>query len=657
MVKNLITGIAGFVASHMADYLLGKGEEVYGTYRWTEDLSNIRHIRNKVHLIPMDLNDLSSCIKCIEKVRPDYIFHLAAQSFVGDSYEYPLETIRTNTLGTLNLLESVRMVRDGEGREDFNPIVHVCSSSEVYGLVEKEDVPIKETTRFNPSNPYAVGKVGADMAALLYYTNYGLKTIRTRMFTHSVSRWTPVIIKQNNLIDIKYISDIRKTKRNCRRIWNLEKENLEIWNDKKWTRIINISCHPINKHKMLEIASLGGCVCATDNHSIIGFNGQELEAGKLRGGEKIKLTSLPNSEITDLDKEVAWLYGLMVAEGDISDRKIRISNKDITLLEKARDIILRKFGLGSSIYPERAVYRLSIIKCKSLANMLYPEFYASDKNKRIPMIILNAKENIKLEFLRGYNLGDGDINNKVKSEFYRFKTKSPLLAMGLCFISNALNLKYRIHVEHRGLKAYYEIRLLNQRSTKNENWLLLDGQEVKKITEIIYKGEVWDFETENHWFNAGIGGAIVHNTGPRRVMMSAEVNFAKQIAEIEAGVREPVLHHGNLDSVRTWSDVRDAVSAYYLLVRKCKPGEVYNIGGSTTKTIGEMLSHLLSLSPMKDKINLFQDPSLMRPYDVTLQIPDISKFVNETGWKPNISFEQMLKDLLEFWREKVKSEK
>ena len=188
MTKNFITGIGGFVASHLVDYLLKSGEEVIGTYRWTEDLSNINHTKSKIKMVPMDLNDLLSCIKAIDESKPDYIFHLAAQSYVSDSYIYPEETIRTNTIGTLNLLEAIRIVM--EKNSEFDPVIHVCSTSEVYGLVEQKDIPIKETTRFNPSNPYAVGKVGTDMLALMYWTNYKMKTIRTRMFTHTGPRRT-----------------------------------------------------------------------------------------------------------------------------------------------------------------------------------------------------------------------------------------------------------------------------------------------------------------------------------------------------------------------------------------------------------------------------------------------------------------------------------
>ena len=322
MTKNLITGVGGFVASHLADLILEKNEELYGTYRWTEDLSRLNHIKEKINLIPCDLNDLYSMIKALEDSKPDFIYHLAAQSYVTDSFTNPSITIQTNTLGTLNLLEAIRIVRDKD--PSFDPVVHVCSSSEVYGQVEEHEVPIKETNQFRPANPYAVGKVGADMIAYQYFKSHNIKTIRTRMFTH---------------------------------------------------------------------------------------------------------------------------------------------------------------------------------------------------------------------------------------------------------------------------------------------------------------------------------------TGPRRTMMSAECAFASQIARIEKGLQPPVIKVGNLNSIRTFADVRDAVKAYHVLVRKCKPGEVYNIGGNRSMSIGDMLNLLISLSPKKDEIKIEVDPKLLRPSDVTLQIPDISKFENETGWKSEIPLETTLEDLLNFWRE------
>jgi GDP-D-mannose dehydratase len=144
------------------------------------------------------------------------------------------------------------------------------------------------------------------------------------------------------------------------------------------------------------------------------------------------------------------------------------------------------------------------------------------------------------------------------------------------------------------------------------------------------------------------------HTGPRRGEVFVVSAFAKQIAKIELGLQEPLLKVGNLDSVRTFLDVRDAVKAYYLLVQQCTPGDVYNIGGNATMTVGKMLDLLLSYSTMKEKIKVEIDKKLLRPSDVTLQIPDISKFVKVTNWKPEIPLEKTLKDTLDYWRQMLK---
>jgi GDPmannose 4,6-dehydratase len=135
----------------------------------------------------------------------------------------------------------------------------------------------------------------------------------------------------------------------------------------------------------------------------------------------------------------------------------------------------------------------------------------------------------------------------------------------------------------------------------------------------------------------------------------AESTFAKQIAMIEAGLQEPTIKVGNLDSLRTWSDVRDAVRAYYLLVTSNPTsGEYYNIGGTHTCTVRKMLEHLISISTCKN-IKVEIDPERLRPIDADLQIPDTTKFTSHTGWKPEITFEQTMEDLLNYWRQQVES--
>ena len=315
-MKVLITGITGMVGSHLAEYLLENHPlvEVHGLTRWRSPLDNIQHIQRQVFLHQAELRDLNSLICLLKVIKPDRIFHLAAQSYVTTSFNLPADTLHTNVIGTTNLLDAVRI-------SEIDPRIHICSSSEVYGQVQNDETPIREDNPLRPASPYAVSKVGEDMIALQYYLSYGMKTYRTRMFTH---------------------------------------------------------------------------------------------------------------------------------------------------------------------------------------------------------------------------------------------------------------------------------------------------------------------------------------TGPRRGDVFAESAFAKQIANIEAGIQQNPLMVGNLESVRTFADVRDAVEAYWLLLEKGVPGEVYNIGGQETMSIGDMLEILKGMA--KCKIEHEVDPSLLRPSDVTLQIPDTSKFRDTTGWCPKIPVEVTLRDLLNYHR-------
>jgi GDPmannose 4,6-dehydratase len=325
----LITGITGMVGSHLADFLLENTDwKIYGLCRWNDSLENIEHIlpeinkKNRIELLYGDLNDLSSLIVAIDKSKPNYVFHLAAQSYPQTSFDSPIETLQTNILGTTNLLESLR-------KSTYkNAIIHVCSSSEVFGRVSKDKLPISENCSFHPASPYAISKVGTDLIGRYYAEAYSMTIMTTRMFTH---------------------------------------------------------------------------------------------------------------------------------------------------------------------------------------------------------------------------------------------------------------------------------------------------------------------------------------TGPRRGDVFSESTFAKQIALIESGMQEPKIYVGNLKSLRTYADVRDAVRAYYLLVTtNPQSGEYYNIGGEYTCEIGEMLNFLLSNSTVKN-IEIITDPERLRPIDADLQIPDTSKFRNHTGWKPNFRFEETMIDLLNYWRDKVKS--
>lgn len=315
--KALITGITGFAGSHLAELLLSKDYEVYGTTRPRSKTDNIDHIKRKLNLRDADLLDSHSFYTIISDIKPDFIFHLAAQSFVQSSWASPSNTMEMNAVGSVNLFEAVR-------RAKLDPIIQIACSSEEYGLVLPSEIPVKETNPLRPLSPYAVSKVAMDYLGYQYHQSYGMKIVRTRGFNH---------------------------------------------------------------------------------------------------------------------------------------------------------------------------------------------------------------------------------------------------------------------------------------------------------------------------------------TGPRRGEVFVTSNFAKQIAEIEKGKKEAVLEVGNLDAQRDWTDVRDMVQGYFLSLKKCEYGEVYNICSEKTVKIKDMLNLLLSMSKIKPKI--VEDKSRMRPSDVPILLGDSSKFRKATGWKITIPFEKTMKDLLNYWRERV----
>ena len=177
----LITGITGSGGSYLADYIVDHHPEVavHGITRWhsTSSQKNIDQSRGSITLHECDLNDLSATFSVMERVKPDVIFHLAAHANVRTSFITPLAVLENNIRGTAHLLEAVRMAR-------IDPVIQICSTSEVYGQVDATDVPIKETCPLNPSSPYAVSKVTQDLLGFTYFRSYGMKIIRTRMFAY-----------------------------------------------------------------------------------------------------------------------------------------------------------------------------------------------------------------------------------------------------------------------------------------------------------------------------------------------------------------------------------------------------------------------------------------------------------------------------------------
>lgn len=230
-MKVLITGITGFVGSHLAEFLLERGgAEVYGTYRWRSNLDNLYTLDNhlnlvephavtieavrsrikpeKINLIEADLIDGTSMMRVVQAVQPDRIFHLAAQSFVPTSWTAPHETIYVNTIGQVNLLEAVRHAR-------LDPLIQIAGSSEEYGLVHEHETPITEDNPLRPLSPYAVSKVAQDKLAIQYFYSYGMRCIVTRGFNHTGPRQSRLFVSADYA---SQIAEIEKGKREPRLI-------------------------------------------------------------------------------------------------------------------------------------------------------------------------------------------------------------------------------------------------------------------------------------------------------------------------------------------------------------------------------------------------------------------------------------------------------
>ena len=186
--RALITGITGMVGSHLADYLLEQTDwDIVGMCRWRSPLDNLATSRGAStpatasRLLYGDLRDTLSIQNVVANAKPDYVFHLAAQSFPRTSFDAPLDTMDTNVQGTVRVLDALR-------QHAPEAIIHVCASSEVFGRVPREKLPIDEECTFHPASPYAISKVGTDLVGRFYAEAYGMTVMTTRMFTHTGPR-------------------------------------------------------------------------------------------------------------------------------------------------------------------------------------------------------------------------------------------------------------------------------------------------------------------------------------------------------------------------------------------------------------------------------------------------------------------------------------
>jgi len=685
MEKVLITGITGFVGSHLAEYIVNFKEKhkIYGICRWRSPKDNLANIYNRVTLVNADLSDLPSLVSSIKDVRPDVVFHLAAQSYVLTSFSSPIHTLWTNVIGTSNLLEAVRTV-------EIDPVIHVCSCYD-----EKTEVLTKR-------------------GFLKYHE------IKENDLVVSIDPATRVI----NYRPIKkiIIQDYKGPMKHIK------------------TRSVDLLITP--NHRLIFSTKPGGDLRFKRVNAIKKPGSRcYFPQGKYLGKTESKIRIGTEVYTTE---DIFYLMGLYIGDGYSKVSIKEIANKsglrrpDFLKFAKDSKGRFKQIRAGKDIktfchsnrvflaIPDRDKARKSAIECLKRLNIKYRlyerEIYFSSKEfveffnnighsaetKDIPEWVFDYDS----KYLKSIYQGLIDSDGYYYGTGERFQTISTKLSESFSKLCLFLG-KFATVSKGRSSGASIDGRIIKSRESYifsiSNNSRLIEG---RNIESFCYEGKVWCLEIDNtHNFVVRRNGKTVFcgnssevygqvtekdipiketcpfrpaspyavskvgedmlalqywlsykmrtirtrmfsHTGVRRGDVFSMSFFAKQAAAGELGLKEPVIYVGNLKSVRTFCDVRDAVRAYWIMVSKCKPGEVYNIGGNRTMTVGEALEILLSFSKKKFKIEV--DPKLIRPSDVTLQIPCIDKFKNETGWEPEIPIEETFKDMLDYWREELK---
>jgi GDP-D-mannose dehydratase len=487
----LISGTTGQDGSYLAELLLEKNYVVYGIIRRTSLINTHRvdHLykNKKFHLAYGDVTDSSNILSILQKMMQEYpdftgieIYNLAAQSHVKVSFDEPSYTAHVDALGTLNMLEAIRVL-NLKDRARF----YQASTSELFGKVQ--EVPQTETTPFYPRSPYGVAKLYGFWIVKNYREAYGIHASNGVLFNHeTVSESSPMIYKRaDGGLDIKPIGEI------CRNDCgvNIDENNkiyqsgaptktIEIWDKNDWTTVKYVSCYPHNIEKDNKspkiINARNSVIMATGEHVFFKENDREVACRDIKIGDKLRTIKLPvtNSKFL-LNDKLCFLLGALVGDGYISDRgDIRFTSKNENDIKLIEDIWVsldssnstHKRLSTSGFTGLRNIWQLHLKGNKKL--ILDHELYNEDNTKRVPYQILNSSHENMIEFLKGYNLADGLKAGHCVYEFKNFKTNSPVLAQGLTYLLNQTT-KQKINItvepcEKWGYKTfYYSINILS----------------------------------------------------------------------------------------------------------------------------------------------------------------------------------------------------
>lgn len=666
--RALITGITGQDGSYLSEFLLEQGYVVHGIIRRTSTFNTDRI--DRIYIDPHneearlflhygDLTDGTTLRRLLEKIQPCEIYNLGAQSHVRVSFDSPEYTVDTVGMGTLRLLEAIR---DYQQRTGIEVRFYQAGSSEMFGKVQ--EIPQSETTPFYPRSPYACAKVYAHWQTINYRESYNLFACNGILFNHEcVTGHTPVIIRRDGLIDILPIEDVvpHRTdgKHGHRYTTDLAPEDqFEVWDVKGWAKVTCMTATwndaKLQPNKQVHrIAARGAVYEATSNHVAFTQSGQDIlekPTGDIQVGESLALIDLPQpTEQMDLTETEAWLLGILAAEGYVGeDGKAQVTNQDRALLDRVSASWRKVTGgyacesvVPSGVENGRDVVQLRLNGNRDYGRYIRNSLYTRSGDKRIPKGILNAGNAERMAFLRGFNAGDGLKSTPWTYEFQGFRTASATMAAGLYWLAlTTLGQRSILCTERRDDRLYYQVHL-NSPDVPGQNGQHLRRPlaEVVKTETIEYRSWLFDLATTTGTFHAGVGQGWIHNS-PRRGETFVTRKITRAIARIVAG-QQNKLYLGNLDSKRDWGYAKDYVRAMWLMLQQDEPDD-YVIATHETHSIREFLDLAFGRVNLNWSDYVEFDDRYLRPAEVELLIGDPSKALQKLGWKPSISFEELV---------------
>ena len=662
--RALITGITGQDGSYLAELLLSKGYAVYGLTRRSSTSGGderIAHLAGKLTLLSGDLLDSQSLMDALEESRPDEVYNLAAQSFVATSWKQPVLTGEFTALGVTRMLDAVRKAAP---RARF----YQASSSEMFGKVRQ--VPQTEDTPFYPRSPYGVAKAYGHWITVNYRESYGMHASSGILFNHEcVTAETPVIVRELGQIDILPIEDVvphRSDPKSAPKYTTDAdpRRPMDVWDAKGWTRITCMTAtwngytHKPNK-QLHRIAARGAVYHTTSDHVVfVNDDGAPVErrTEDVRVGDRLALLDLPApTNAVAMTVEEAWLLGALAAEGYVSEEgKVTFTNQEMSLLDEVDGAWTLVTGGNANSYQAKsgfpgggAVTQLRLQGAASYGRYVRESLYTErSAEKRVPRRVLNASQEARLAFLRGFHAGDGLKSTPCTYEFQGFKTASATMAAGLYWlVASTLGQRAIICTEERDGRLYYQINLNSPdvQGRKGQH-LRRPLDEVVKAMPVEYKGWVFDFATQSGTFQAGVGQGWIHNS-PRRGLEFVTRKITDGVARIKLGLASELVL-GTLDAQRDWGFAGDYVRAMWLMLQQDQADD-YVIATNETHSVQEFCELAFARVGLEWRPHVRQDPRFMRPAEVDLLIGDAGKARRMLGWEPTMSFRELVETMVD----------